>query len=117
MHYEYPELSGINDIIGELYNAIKHDALLNQCYCYWEVNHGTAQPFDSRDFFIYLSYMALSMNQKHMKLLFTTAEHSVNPSIVIQSADKYYDKDVMDKLIKKENRSYWQKLWDAIRGK
>ena len=115
--YEYPELNDINDVWNELWKAIKHDPLLHQCYMYWEVNHGIAQPFDSRDFFIYLSYMALSMNQKHVKMVMTTVEHSVNPSIVIHDEGKFYAKGMIAELLEKERRTYWQKLWDAIKGR
>ncbi len=115
--YEYPEIDLYSNIIDELRRAMNYDTLLYQCYMCYEVNYGIERPYNHIGFFKYLAYTALKMNQKHLKLLMTTAEHSVNPSIVIQSADKYYDKDVMDKLIRQYNKTYWQKLWAAIRGK
>ena len=52
-----------------------------------------------------------------MEVLTSRVQMSINPPIIMQLADQYYNKDVMDKLIKKEARGYWQKLWDAILGR
>ncbi len=128
--YEYPDPLELTDeqqkewlknpfsfMLMELYNAINHDIVLSRCYEYYKVIYKKDLPFEHNAFFIYLSYVALSMNQKHLKMVMTTAEHSVNPSIVLQLGDDVYNKEYIDKLIRRYNKTYWQKLWDAIKGR
>ena len=54
-----------------------------------------------------------------MEILTSRVQMDINPPIILQQIgdDKVYNKDVIDELIKKNNKGYWQKLWDAIRGK
>ncbi len=111
--YEYPDLNSINDMDRELFKALKHDPLLRQCYSAYEINHNP-KPFDYKKFYVYLSYMALKMNQRHMKALISNAERFINPAIVLQLGKDIYSKKIIDRLISNDKKSYWQKLWDAI---
>lgn len=115
--YEYPDLDNINAMVKELHEAIKHDAVLHGCYSYFKTIYGDPDPFVGKEFFIYTAYMALSMNQRHLKVLRTNAERSIDPPIVLQLGDDVYAKEEVDKLIKDNNRSYWQKLWNAVLGR
>lgn len=114
--YKYPELNSINAMDKELFNALKHDSLLHRCYENYSANYNL-KPFDYKKFYVYLSYMALRMNQLHLKALITNLERSVNPPVVVQMGKAIYLKEELDKLIKEDKRSYWQKLLDAILGR
>lgn len=114
--YEYPELNSINAMDKELFEALKHDPLLHQCYTNYHVNYNP-KPFDYKKFYVYLSYMALSMNQRHIRLIMSDTERAINSPIVIMSDDTLYNKDEVDRLIEDNKRGYWQKLWSAILGR
>lgn len=114
--YEYPELNSINAMDKELFNALKHDPLLYQCYMNYYHNYNP-KPFEYKKFYVYLSYMALRMSQQHMNASVINAERSVNPPVFIQQEDSFYNKKKIDNFILKESKGYWQKLWDAILGR
>lgn len=114
--YEYPLLDSINTMDKELFEALKHDPLLHACYRNYKINYNP-KPFDYKKFYVYLSYMALSANQKNSKTLLTNIERTINPPVVIKIDEGFYNKDTIERLLRKENRSYWQKLWDAIWGR
>lgn len=126
--YEYPKFdeykkvsSFMNnfpkEIERKLTEALYHDPLLHQVYKSYQCYSKCVDPFQEKKFFMYLSYIALSMNQRHIKLLITTAEHSINPSIILQQGDQFFNKSLIEALLEKEKRGYWQKLFDAIRGR
>ena len=52
-----------------------------------------------------------------MEVLTSRINMEINPPIVIQIEDKYYSKEIIDELMVRSHRTYWQKLWAAIRGR
>ena len=55
--------------------------------------------------------------QALFKQLMTCVQMQVNPPIVLQIADEIYSKELINELIIKKNRGYWQTLWAAIKGR
>ncbi len=118
--YEYPELDKFEKIMPELRKAAMHDPVLHQCYqSYLHIKGDVSEPFRHREFFEYLSYTALKAHARVFKNLLEQAHLSINPPIILQQLgdDKVYNKDHIDRLLRKETKGYWQKLWAAIRGR
>lgn len=106
MYYEYPEITVGDNILTVLYEAIKHDPVLYQCYRFYESYCKIEQPFNSINFFKYLSYIALKAHAEKMNTIINyTLSTSQPPTFV------YKDGHAPD------IRGYWQKLWDSILGR
>lgn len=56
-------------LVQELRNALMFDPLLTKCYTTYASIHQCTEPFDHKDFLIFLSYQALMSNNMNMKQL------------------------------------------------
>lgn len=93
MIYEYPLLDDYKSVkefmdnfpesvISTLKEAAMHDPILMSAYRFY-ANYSTVDPFESENFFIYLSYVALASHSTAQKRLIEHIQRTINPPIML----------------------------------
>lgn len=67
-------------LVQQLRNALMFDPLLTKCYTTYANIHQCTEPFDHKDFLIFLSYQALMSNSKNMEQLIEVFELVQGPT-------------------------------------
>lgn len=80
--HEYKNINSMNEkelkdfaedpikwLVQQLRDALMFDPLLTKCYTTYASIHQCTEPFDHKDFLIFLAYQALMSNSTNMKQL------------------------------------------------